>query len=58
MRPPAPSPIVGGMTEDLAHQLWAHCPTCGRWFLVEHLELDTMRLCPVDLVRADTVEWR
>lgn len=43
---------------DAVPEVWAHCPACDHWFVVEDPGLDTLLLCPVDLRRADVSEVR
>lgn len=53
-------PDTSGGDVDLAadQQIWAHCPRCDAWFVVEDPRLETLLLCPVDLHRADMTEVR
>lgn len=39
-------------------EVWAHCPRCDTWFIVEAPGLETLLLCPVDLHRADETQVR
>ena len=58
-RPPEQdSADVRVQTLDAAHEVWAHCPRCDDWFVVEDPTLETLLLCPVDLQRADETQIR
>lgn len=38
--------------------MWGWCGPCRRWFAVERLDFDTLRLCPVCLSVAEVLEQR
>lgn len=40
------------------HDLWGYCTHCRRWFGIERVDLETLRLCPVCLWPAEAVEQR
>jgi hypothetical protein len=50
--------LAGPETLDDQHEVWAHCPHCHSWFVVEDPRLDSLLLCPADLHRADATRIR
>ncbi len=39
-------------------ELWGRCPKCNDWFVIDDPVLETLYLCPRDLLPATLTQWR